>query len=77
VGSVLLPQFEGSGGRINLKLKAEKYEIKQGNFRLIPCPKERCEIEYSLQSGKFLGKQASAVEVYGGKLGLMVDGRSL
>lgn len=76
VGSVLLPQFNGSSDKINLKLKSEKYEIKQGNLRVIPCSKERCEIEYSLRNGKFLGKQESAVEVYGGKLGLIIDGRS-
>jgi|Napbiome12C3dose_1001474.scaffolds.fasta_scaffold00001_90 hypothetical protein len=77
VGSVLLPQFNGSSDKINLKLRSEKYEIKQGNLRIIPCSKERCEIEYSLRSGKFLGKQESAVEVYGGKLGLVIDGRSV
>ncbi len=77
VGSVLLPQFEDSSGKIRLKFKSEKYEVKQGSFRVIRCPKERCEIEYSLRNGKFLGKQESAVEVYGGKLGLIIDGRSL
>lgn len=75
VGSVLLPQFESSGGVMNLKLPSKNYEIRQGNLMLIPCPQDRCEIAYKLQRGKLLGKQENAFEVYGGKLGLVIDGR--
>lgn len=75
VGSVLLPQFESSGGVMNLKLLSKNYEIRQGNLMLIPCPKDRCEIAYKLQKGKLLGRQENAFEVYGGKLGLVIDGR--
>ena len=50
------------------------YKIQQGNLELIPCPKSRCEIAYKLEKGKLLGKQENAFEVYGGKLGLVVDG---
>lgn len=77
IGSVILPQFGSNSGKINLKLKSDKYEVKQGELKIISCPKERCEIEYILQNGQFLGRQESAVEVYGGKLGLLIDGRAL
>ncbi|MBI2196925.1 hypothetical protein HYU45_04945 [Candidatus Daviesbacteria bacterium] len=76
-GSLLLPQFDGSSGVMNLRLQGERYEINQGSFKIISCPKERCEIAYKLQKGRMLGKQESAVEIYGGKLGLVVDGRSV
>lgn len=75
VGSILLPQFESSGGVMNLKLPSKNYEIRQGNLMLIPCPQDRCEIAYKLQKGKLLGRQENAFEVYGGKLGLVIDGR--
>lgn len=76
VGSILLPQFDSSDGVMNLKLQGKNYEIRRGNLMVIPCPKDRCEIAYNLRSGKVLGKKESAIELYGGKLGLIVDGRS-
>lgn len=76
VGSIILPQFTDSLGIMNLSLLGKNYKIKQGSLNVIPCPKERCEIEYKMQNGKVLGKGESALEVYGGKLGLIVDGRS-
>lgn len=76
VGSLLLPQFNGSNGIMSLKLPGASYEIRPGRLVVIPCLKERCEIAYNLQNGKVLGKQENAVEISGGKLGLVVDGRT-
>lgn len=75
VGSVLLPQFNGNGGTINLKVVDQDYQIRPGNLMVIPCSKDRCEIVYRLQKGKILGKEENAIEVCGGKLGVIVDGR--
>lgn len=77
VGSVIRTQFDGNGGIMNLKLLSKNYEIRPGNRVLIPCPKDRCEIAYRLQNGRVLGKAESAIEIYGGRLGLMIDGRSI
>lgn len=77
VGSILLPQFEDSDGVINFKLKSKNYKIRQGDLVLIPCPKSRCEIAYKLQKGRLLGREENAFEVYGGKLGLVIDGRGV
>lgn len=74
VGSILLPQFE-SGGAMNLKLQSKNYEIRAGSLTVIPCPKARCGIAYKLQNGKMLGSKENAIEVYGGELGLVIDGR--
>ncbi|MBI2338558.1 hypothetical protein HYU95_05240 [Candidatus Daviesbacteria bacterium] len=76
VGSIILPQFE-DGGSMKLKLMDKNYEIKKGNLSVIPCPKARCEISYKLQGGKVLNKDENAVEVHGGKLGLVIDGRGV
>lgn len=77
VGSVILPRFDGKEGLMNLKILGKDYEIKQGSLMVIPCDKDRCEITYKLHSGKVLGKNESNIEVYGGKLGVMVDGREI
>lgn len=76
-GSVILPQFAGPEGLMNLKILGLNYEIRQGSLTIIPCHKDRCEIAYNIQNGKVLGKTESAVEVAGGKLGLIVDGRGV
>ncbi len=77
VGSVLLPQFDGSGGVMDFRIQNKNYQIRQNNLMLVPCPKDRCEIAYKLQKGKLLGRQENAFEVYGGKLGLVIDGRGI
>ncbi len=74
VGSVLLPQLE-DGGLMKLSILGKKYEIKSETFNIITCPKEKCEISFSVQRGSFLGKKEGAVEIPGGKLGLILDGR--
>lgn len=76
VGSVLLPQFEDESGRMDLNILNKNYQIRQGSLMVIPCPKDRCELSYKFSKGMILGRKESAVEVYGGNLGLMIDGRS-
>lgn len=76
VGSVLLPQFDNNSGVMELNLLNKKYKINQGSLIILPCPKDRCEISYKFNQGKILGKVENAVEIYGGKLGLMIDGRN-
>ena len=75
VGSLILPEFDESFGVMNLTVLGREYEIRPGSLNIIPCLKERCEILYKIRSGKVLGKSENAVEVSGGKLGLLVDGR--
>lgn len=77
VGSVIMPQFNSSSGVINLDLSNKKYEVKNGNLQVIPCSKDRCKIAYKLQNGQLLGKQDNAIEIYGGRLGLFIDGRNI
>lgn len=76
VGSIILTQFDGNGGAMELSVLNKNYQIKQGSLMVIPCPKDRCEIAYKLTNGHVLGKSESAVEIYGGRLGVMVDGRN-
>lgn len=75
VGSLILPEFDEASGMMNLTVLGREYEIRPGSLTIIPCLHERCEIIYKLRSGRILGKSENAVEVSGGKLGLLVDGR--
>lgn len=76
VGSIILPQFKNNTDSMDLTLLGKVYKVKAGSLMVVPCAKERCEISYKFTNGKILGKKENAVEISGGKLGLMIDGRS-
>lgn len=75
VGTVILPEFQNEQGKIEVKLGGATYNAGFGALMVIPCPKQRCEVAFKLEQGKILGKKEVALEVYGGRLGLMIDGR--
>ena len=76
IGSLILPQFNRLG-EIKISLSGKSYQVKQGSALVLPCLANRCELSYKVQNGSVLCKAESAIEVYGGKLGLVIDGRSL
>lgn len=75
VGSIVIPQFSSKADALELKVLGKDIKIKAGSLTVVPCPKNRCEIAYRLTDGKLLGKKEAALEVYGGRLGLLIDGR--
>lgn len=75
IGSILLPQFESIKGDMELIIDQKNYKVRSGSLTVIPCPQGRCEITYKFNQGKILGKKESVLDVYGGRLGLMIDGR--
>lgn len=83
VGSLILPQFDNNIVNTIVNTKEEmmfsvfdkKYKIRSGSLVVIPCPHDRCQVTYSLPKGRILGKRSNAIEVYGGRLGLVIDGR--
>lgn len=75
IGSIILPQF-GQKGVMELILMDKKYKILRGSLTAISCLRDRCQITYKLQDGSILGKTEDTLEVSGGKLGLIIDGRS-
>lgn len=77
IGSVLLPRFKNESGTLYISLRGKKYQIRAGTLTHVPCPNKRCEVSFKLKGGEILGKDDLQVEVYGGKLGLMIDGRSV
>lgn len=75
LGSVLLPEFENKKGYVQINITGKNFKILAGSLTVVPCPLHKCEISLKFNQGKILGKQDLAIEVYGGKLGLMIDGR--
>lgn len=75
IGSLLLPQFDKNGAKLEVKVQNKVYSISKGELTIIPCGGQRCEVSYELDHGTLLGKQTNALEVSGGRIGLVVDGR--
>lgn len=75
IGSVLLPEFAGSAGVLQLKVLDRLYKIDAGTLTVIPCKRQRCEIAFNIKSGQILGHDNLAIEVSGGRLGLLIDSR--
>lgn len=75
VGSLILPQFQNKLSRFNLSFGGKNFVIRPGSLTVLPCPNESCELSFKFTGGKFMGKIESVLEVYGGNLGLMIDGR--
>lgn len=74
VGTILIPQFHGKGV-VDIAIEGENTSVNAGNLSVIPCPKQRCIVSFKLKSGKILNRDEGALQLYGGKLGIMVDGR--
>lgn len=77
IGSILLPKFSAANGQLQLGVLDRVYKIAAGGLVVIPCNRERCKVTMKLKFGKILGKSDPSLEVYGGRLGLVVDGRGL
>lgn len=75
VGSILLPEFKGLGEIMNISLNGREYKIKSGSLTRIPCGMAKIEIDFKLSKGTFLNKNTGVIEIFGGELGLLVDGR--
>lgn len=74
-GSILLPEFGSPADSMTIAILGKDYQIGQGSLIIIPCQNRRCEIAYKFSEGKLLGKKESVIEICGGALGLMIDGR--
>ena len=61
---------------MDITILDKNFKVKAGSLIAIPCLKDRCKIAYKFASGKILGKKENALEIYGGRLGLLIDGRT-
>lgn len=75
LGTVLLPSFEHSDGVMDVSLDQRSVSITSGSLTVIPCTTNRCHLQYKMNGGSLLGKSEGMMEIVGGKLGLVIDGR--
>lgn len=77
IGSLLIPQFEKGGNVMRIKVINKSFSLARGELKIIPCDSQRCEFAYEIDKGRLLDKQSNAVQVSGGRLGIVVDGRRM
>ncbi len=77
VGSVVTPEFKNKQDYVDLNILGKNLRVKAGSLTVIPCSKNRCKIAYKFANGKLLGKKEAALEISGGRLGFLIDGRNV
>lgn len=75
VGSLLIPQFEKNGNIMQIKVLNKSFNASKGELKIIPCGNQRCEFAYEIDNGKLLDKKSNSVQISGGRLGIVIDGR--
>lgn len=75
IGSIILPEFGNSKGIVDLSINNKKFQVKQGGLTAIPCDLNHCIVNYKVTEGNILGVSQGAIQVAGGQLGVIVDGR--
>lgn len=75
LGSLLIPQFEKNGNLLKAKVSDKSYDVNKGEFVVIPCGLPRSKVTYEIDAGKLLDRQSNSVEISGGRVGIVVDGR--
>lgn len=73
-GTVVFPKLNQNSS-VEFGLEGKKYMVKAGSVVSLPCNKQRCQLSYKLTNGSLLNQASGAVEVYGGPLGVLIDGR--
>lgn len=73
LGTYLRAEFPQESGYIELEIQDQSFRIKPG-LTFIPC-QNHCHINFKSSNGKILGKSELTIEVFGGRLGLAIDGR--
>ncbi len=78
LGSIILPEFESPNSSLEIFLEGKQATVKKGQVALMPCPKLQCMVGFkSLTQAQISGKNEGVVPAYGGKLGVLVDGRRI
>ncbi len=73
LGTYLRAEFPAERDYIDLEVQDKHFRIKPG-LTFIPC-QNHCHINFKSGNAKILGKNELTIEVFGGRLGLAIDGR--
>lgn len=77
IGSVILPEFSNGQGVVDITVNDKKFQVKQGGLTAIPCNLNHCIINYQVTQGNILGVPEGSIQIAGGLLGVIVDGRGI
>lgn len=77
IGSLLIPNFQQTNGKMDIFLEGNSYVVNIGSLVILKCPKQKCLVGFKSSNGGLMGKNEGVVEVWGGRLGLMVDTRTV
>ncbi len=75
VGSVIIPELTEKLSFIEIAIDGKGTKVPKGGLAVVPCSPNKCKIGFKVSKGVLLGINEGTVEVYGGRLGLVVDGR--
>jgi hypothetical protein len=77
LGSFVKIEFNeatGSPANFEMFIKETKYSFEKGGLTVVPCSRHS-HINFKSQNGKIDGKSEAVLEIKGGRLGLVIDGR--
>lgn len=75
VGSVIIPELTDRLSFIEIAINGKGTKVPKGGLAVIPCSPNKCKMGFKINKGIMLGINEGMTEVYGGRLGLIVDGR--
>jgi|SRR3989338_3905831 len=75
VGSFIKIEFNQDKDNFEMLVLEKKYSFNKGGLAIIPC-NHHCHITFKSDIGKIDNKSEATLEILGGRLGLVVDGRT-
>lgn len=75
LGTLIKPKIVSKNGQINIWVKDKKYQVRVGDLTVIPVASQKVDIKFESKDAELLGKKVTTVEIFGGQLGLIIDGR--
>ncbi len=75
IGSFIPLKFEDKKGKVVLDIEGIKLTFGAGKLISVPCALLHCHIRFSAKGARLHGKSEGAFEAFGGRLGLLIDGR--
>lgn len=75
LGSLVSVNCTSQKASLHLKVEDKNFKLKAGSLTILPCLKNRCHISFKGADASIFGKKELLFEVFGGRLGLIVDGR--
>lgn len=74
VGSIIVPRLNPNG-QGDFVINNKQVSLLKGGLLVVPCNRLKCVISFNLNGGELLEKKQNKLEIFGGRLGVLIDGR--